>query len=426
MIIGKGSATEVLGEPEIRELCAEAFSREKLDGRRVLVIIPDSTRSGPVDVMFRVVYELIAERVEVLDFLIALGTHPPMSEAAIYQRVGISKPEHTHTYPKARFFNHQAMNPAQLRHIVTFSEDEIAELSGGLLRKQVVVTINKLVYDYDLLLIIGPTFPHETMGFSGGNKYFFPGISGEEIIDTFHWLAALITCPVYIGTKDTAMRRLVNKAATFIPVPRLCISLVVKGHDAFGIFVGPPEETFAAAADLSDKLHIIYKDRPYKRVLSCPSPMYEEIWSGGKGMVKLEGVVADGGELILYAPQITRLSATYGHLIEKVGYHVRDYFLKQWDRFKDVPGGILAQSCNVKGIGTFDNGIEKPRINVVLATQLSREYCEKINLGYCDPQSIELSEWQDREDEGILYVPNAGEILYLLKDNPFRKPLPNS
>jgi nickel-dependent lactate racemase len=259
------------------------------------------------------------------------------------------------------------------------------------------------------------------MGFSGGNKYFFPGISGEEIIDTFHWLGALLTIPAVVGMKDTAMRRLIDRAARHIPIDRMCISLVVKKRDLFGVFIGPPEETFSAAADVSEKIHIIFKDHPYERVLSCPSPMYDEIWTGGKGMVKVEPVVADGGEIILYAPAITKTSATYGQLLDEIGYHVRDYFLKQWDRFKDYPGNVLAQSCNVKGIGTFENGIEKPRINVVLATQIREDHCRKINFDYRDPRSINMDEWKDREDEGILFVPNAGETLYLLRDNPFRK-----
>ena len=420
MIIGKGSETELLNESQVHEFCAEALSRIKLDGKRVLVIIPDSTRSGPFDMLFRVVYKLLAGRVKLLDFLVALGTHQPLNDEALYKHLDISKDEHVCDYPKARFFNHEALNSDRLRHIVTFSEDEIGEITGGLLRKRVDVTINKMVYDYDHLLIIGPTFPHETMGFSGGHKYFFPGICGEEIIDTFHWIGALITCPATVGIKNTPMRKLIDKAAEYIPTEHTCISIVVNKRDLYGIFIGPPKETFSAAADLSDKIHIIYKDKPFKRVLSCPSSMYDEIWTGGKGMVKLEAVVEDGGELILFSPYITHLSGTYGHLIEEVGYHVRDYFLKQWDSFKDCNSNVIAQSCNVKGIGTYENGVEKPRIDLRLATQLSEEYCKEINLGYCDPDSINIEEWKDREDEGILYVPNAGEILYLLKDNPFR------
>jgi len=421
MILGKGSETEFLTEREVYELCAEAFESRKLEGKRVLVIMPDYTRSGPFDLMFRVIYELLAGRVKVLDFLMALGTHPPMSDEQIYRLFGITKEEHAGVYRKARFFNHNCKDPDKLRLAGTFTEDEIAEISNGLLRKRVDVTINKMVYDYDLLIIVGPTFPHEAMGFSGGHKYLFPGISGEEIIDTFHWIGALITIPVFIGTRDTPMRRLVERAARFIPVERLCLNLVVKGRDLSGLFIGPPEETFPAAAELSDRIHIIYKDHPFERVLSCAPPMYDELWTAGKCMYKLESVVADGGELIIYAPHLTHLSDVYGRLIEKIGYHCRDYFVKQWDRFKHIQGGVLAHSCNVRGIGTFENGVEHPRINVVLATQMPEEYCRSINLGYRDPATIDPEEWKDREDEGVLYVPKAGEMLYLLKDNPFRK-----
>jgi len=420
MIIGKGTETGIITDAQVYDLCAEAFSGQHLDGKRVLAIIPDYTRSGPIDLMFRVVYKLLAGRVKTLHFLIALGTHPLMDEEAIYRHIGITKYEHTHDYPKARFFNHDSKDPSCLKLAGTFSEDEIAEISGGLLSKRVDVTINKMVYDYDLLLIIGPTFPHEAMGYSGGHKYLFPGISGEEIIDTFHWIGALITIPAFIGTRDTPMRRLVEKAAEMIPVERLCINLVVKGHSLSGIFIGAPDETFPKAADLSEKIHIIYKNHPFKRVLSCAMPMYDEIWTAGKCMYKLDSVVADGGELIIYAPHISRLSVVHGPLIEKIGYHVRDYFIKQMDRFEDIPGGIRAHSCNVRGIGTFENGVEKPRVNVILATEMSKEYCKKINLGFRDHRSIDFDEWKNREDEGILYVPEAGEMLYLLRNNPFR------
>ena len=136
-------------------------------------------------------------------------------------------------------------------------------------------------------------------------------------------------------------------------------------------------------------------------------------------MYKLEPVVADGGELIIYAPHIKEVSVTHGDIIEKIGYHTRDYFVKQMEKFSDTPGGVMAHSTHVKGIGSFDDGIEKPRINVVLATGIPEEICRKINLGYRDPNSINIEEWKDKEDEGILYVPKAGEWLYRLKNDPF-------
>ena len=419
-MIGKGFTDRLLTETDVSQLVRDAFMEADVDGKKILCIIPDHTRTAPIDIMFRTVYQELAHRVQLLDFIVALGTHPAMSDAAINKRVGITQAERQSRYPQARFFNHHWKDPNQLCVAGTFSAEEVAEISGGLISESIAVTINKMVYDYDLLLIIGPTFPHEVVGFSGGNKYLFPGISGEEIINMFHWLGALITTPGIIGKKNTPVRQVIDRAAAMVPVERYCISLVVKEPDLVGIYIGRPEEAWQAAAELSDKVHIIYKDRQYQTVLSCAPEMYDDLWTGGKCMYKLEQVVADGGELIIYAPHITEVSVSHGRIIAEIGYHVRDYFTKQEQRFRQIPGGVKAHSTHVKGIGTFEDGIEKPRIDVVLATGIPEETCWKINLGYRDPASIKVEEFINREDEGILYVPKAGEMLYRLKDKKIK------
>ena len=414
MVSGTGSTEQILTQEQITSICEQGLAAYPLDGKKVLAIIPDHSRTAPIDVMFRTVYGMLAERVENLDLIIALGTHPPMSDEAINKRVGITAEERTTTYPKARFFNHHWKDPEQLTVIGTLSADQIEEISNGLMRESVDITINKMVLDYDYLMIIGPTFPHEVVGFSGGTKYLFPGIAGQEIIDLFHWLGALITNQEIIGVKDTPVRQVVNAAASFLKVPIICMSLVVKGYDLAGLYVGNPQEAWEKAADLSDKLHIIYKEKPFHTVLSCAPEMYDDLWTGGKCMYKLEPVVADGGELIIYAPHISEISTTHGAYLHEIGYHIRDYYVKQMDKFKHIPGGVMAHSTHVRGTGTFENGIEKPRIRVTLATQIPPEVCEKINMGYRDPATIDFNDYRDREDEGILFVPKAGEMLYRL------------
>ena len=416
MVHSKVSQNRALNEKEVFELCRTVFSEKNLNQKRILIIIPDHSRTAPIDLMFRTVYHLLTDRVELIDFIVALGTHPPMSNKAIYHRVGIEdEAQHKTLYPKARFFNHNWKDKQQLHLVGTISEEEIAEISGGKMRQKVDVTINKIVFDYDLLLIVGPTFPHEVVGFSGGNKYLLPGIAGQEIIDLFHWLGALITNQKIIGTKYTPVRKIIDMAASLLPVERMCMSLVVKRKNLAGLYIGTPEEAWAEASKLSDKLHIIYKDKPFKTALSCAPEMYDDLWTGGKCMYKLEPVIEDGGELIIYAPHITEVSVTHGDIIEKIGYHVRDYYVKQMNKFEDIPGGVMAHSTHVKGAGTFENGVEKPRINVVLATGISEEMCRKINLGYRDPATINVEEFKNREDESILYVAKAGEMLYRLK-----------
>ena len=87
--------------------------------------------------------------------------------------------------------------------------------------------------------------------------------------------------------------------------------------------------------------------------------MYDDLWTAGKGMYKSEPVVADEGEVIIYAPHVTEVSRMHGRMIDEVGYHCRDYFLAQWDRFKKYPGGILAHSTHVKGQRHVRRGHER-------------------------------------------------------------------
>ena len=76
---------------------------------------------------------------------------------------------------------------------------------------------------------------------------------------------------------------------------------------------------------------------------------------------------------------------------------------------------LLAHSTHVRGSGVMDGDIEKPNVKVTLASKISPEDCARLNLGYMNPAEIDISAWQNREDEGILYVPRAGEVLYRFK-----------
>jgi nickel-dependent lactate racemase len=417
MISGRGYTDKFLSEPEIRELMSDALSQAKLDGKRVIVIIPDGTRTAPIPLMFRFFHEFLSDAAEKLDFLIALGTHQPMSEDAINGHVGITAEQRATKYAKVNIFNHRWDLPDAMIELGEISSDEIGAISNGLLKQSVKVRLNKLILDYDQIIICGPTFPHEVVGFSGGNKYFFPGVSGPEVINFSHWLGAVITSYELIGTKHTPVRRVIDRAAALIDRPKLCFSLVVKGESLAGLYIGSPEEAWEAASDLSSQLHIVWVDKPYKRVISVMPKLYDDIWTGSKGMYKLEPAVEEGGEVVIYAPHIDEISYTHGKVLDEIGYHVRDYFVKQWDKFKHYPWGVIAHSTHLKGIGSYDaeTGVETPRIKVTLATKISEERCRRVNLGYLDPETIDLEEWKGRENEGVLLVPKAGEMLYRLK-----------
>jgi len=396
----------------------QGLGRVDLDGRRVLAITPDATRSGPMPMIFRLLAELILPRAKKLDFLIALGTHQPLTEAAQNKLFGITDKDRAGKYAGIAIHNHHWERPDTFTRIGTISGGEMEELSNGLMHDDVPVALNRLIGDYDHIIIYGPVFPHEVAGFSGGNKYLFPGIAGPEIINFTHWLGALITNYGIIGRAETPVRAVIERAADMVDRPVTGVCSVVEGVDGLeGLFAGPVREAWRQAAELSARTHIRYVERPFKLVVAVMPEMYDDIWTGAKGMYKMEPAVADGGEVIIYAPHIKEVSYTHGKVLDEIGYHVRDYFVQQWDRFQRYPGGVLAHSTHLKGMGAFENGVERPRIKVTLATAIPRERCERLSIGYRDPTSLNLTAFEGRESEGVLVVPRAGEILYRLKEN---------
>ncbi len=407
---------KLLSDADVVALVAEACPEADYRGRRVLLIIPDHTRTAPVGLLFKTLFARFGEVAAAFDILTALGTHAPMSEEAIRARLEITAEERCGRYGRVRFFNHEWDNPAALRHLGTIPAEEIRTLSDGLFSMDVPVTVNRRVDDYDQIVIVGPVFPHEVVGFSGGNKYLFPGVSGPEVLNFFHWLGAVITTVGVIGHKWTPVRRVVDRAGAMVRTPKLCFALVVSGGGLAGAFAGTPESAWDRAVDLSAQHHIVWKDRPFHTILSCAPPMYDELWVGAKCMYKLEPVLAEGGELIIYAPHLKDVSVVHGRVIAQVGYHCRDYFLKQWDRFKDLPWGVLAHSTHVFGLGTYVDGVERTRARVTLATGIPEEECRAINLGYRDWRTLRPEDFAGREDEGVLLVPKAGETLYRLRD----------
>jgi nickel-dependent lactate racemase len=413
------AAGSAVSPTQVAELIARACPEDGFRGQRVLVIVPDGTRTAPVGLLFQTLYRQIGPVVRRLDVIAALGTHQPMSESQFCERLEISEAERKSTYGHVRFINHEWNNPKALRQIGTIPSDEISKLTGGLFAMDVPVEINSRVFDYDRLIILGPVFPHEVVGFSGGNKYLFPGIGGPQILNFFHWLSAVITNPKIIGSQWTPVRRIVDKAGSLVSVDKLLLAMVVAPDKSLsGLFAGTPEGAWDAAVQVSKQVHIVYKERPFHSVLSCAPTMYDELWVGGKCMYKLEPVVADGGELIIYAPHIHEICISHGENIKKAGYHCRDYFLKQWNRFKHFPWGVLAHCTHVYGLGTFENGVETPRVRVTLATGIPEDVCRQVNLGYRDWRSIRVEDFQNREADGVLHVAKAGELLYKLKNPP--------
>ena len=413
----KASADTFLSNESIRQSLSKSLEK-KFHNQRVLVVIPDHTRTLPLPFLFRTLVEVLRDTRQ-LDFMVALGTHPPLSEEQLCNLVGISSEERESDFGQIGLLNHAWDTPSALVTLGTMEQDEIKQIAGSnwheSLPDRVEIRLNKAALENDQIIILGPTFPHEVVGFSGGAKYLFPGISGAEMINATHWLGALAGVVGTIGIKDTPVRAMIHAAAQRLKTPVTLIALTVQGRDLAGLFIGDMYTAWSAAADFSTQRHILWHDKPFQQVLSCAPPMYDELWTAAKAMYKLEPAVAKGGEVIIYAPHLYTVSHVHGKYIFQVGYHILPYFLQDWERYKHIPLGVLAHSTHMRGSGVMENGVEKPNVKVTLASKISPEECDRLNIDYCDPSSIDLDKWVDRQDESILFVPKAGEMLHRVR-----------
>jgi nickel-dependent lactate racemase len=387
--------------------------------QKMLVLIPDHTRTLPLPLLFRMLVRILSG-CKRLDFMIALGTHPHLDETQLCQLVGITAEERVGEFRQIGLLNHRWDADDALVAIGTLSQARIKEIAGDrwhpTLGGDVDLRVNRRILEYDHIIILGPTFPHEVAGYSGGAKYLFPGISGPEMINVSHWLGALAGVRGTIGIKDTPVRAMIHAAAEQVPTQKTLIGLVVVGDGLAGLFIGDLYSAWNAAADLSSRRHVRWFDKPFQRVLSWAPPMYDELWTAGKAMYKLEPALAEDGVLIIFAPHLDEVSRVHGDYILEIGYHVLPYFLQQWKRFKHIPLGVIAHSTHVRGDGQFENGVEYPRARVTLASRIPPEVCEQLALGYLNPDGIDPAAWLDREEDGILLVPKAGEMLYRVRD----------
>jgi nickel-dependent lactate racemase len=383
-------------------------------GERVLAIIPDKTRDDNTHQLFPIANEFLNKRGGAsFDALVAQGTHPPMSQSQKLSKIGLAN-------FSGQLFDHRWDEADELIKLGDLSPETVHDLTGGLIDQAVPVSINKLLAPgiYDTVLVFGATVPHEVAGFAGGAKYFFPGVAGPELTHTTHWLGALAGIENIIARVDTPTRRLIEAAADLVPARIISLNTVVSREldgelVTYALFAGEIREAFRRAAEVSRQVHIRYTGRKYKKVIALLDPHYDELWVGGKASYKLGAIIEEGGELIIYAPQLTKISETHGALIEKYGYAplevVRDMLGVSQELRENLC--IAAHLAHVAYAGRLDeHGKVIPRYQITMASGLDEETCRRVNLGYLDHRSLDYEAL--RSDPDTLIVENAGRDLY--------------
>jgi len=417
---GKGHPDSDLSPSELRQILAEALSAI-CAGSSVLAIVADKTRDDNTDVLFPFAAKILQDRkIKKFDALIAQGTHAPMSERDKLSKVGASE---ISAIPRlGHIFDHDWADPEKLVTIGILNSSQVRKITGGLIDRSIDLKVNRLLAPglYDTILIFGTTAPHEVAGFSGGAKYFFPGVAGPELTHATHWLGALASIEKVIGRVETPTRHLFEAAADCVPARVISLSSVVTRDNGrlrtHALFCGDFRQAVRQAAEISRHVHIKYTGRKYRRVIALLDEHLNDLWVGGKASYRLGPVIEDNGELIIYAPHLTCLSDVHGELIKRYGY-------APLERIRELVAGsgelqqnlcVAAHLAHVSFAGRrLADGTIVPRYSITLASAVDEKTCSRVNLRYMDPQSFCREDYEG--DADTLIVEQAGRDLYLVE-----------
>lgn len=420
----KGELTDIQLENIVGETL-EDFSQVK----KVLLIHPDYTRVDFTDKLVPMIYrELKKKKMIQIDGLNAGGTHRKMTEQEIKVKLGLNKEK---DIVFDHLYNHQFDQPEQLITVGEITSAFVSEQTKNELNQPIPVVVNRLIVeDYDLIITLTGTSPHESAGYAGGLKVFFPGISGPTVIDLLHWSAVLVGIPNIIGSIDNPARKVINEGSSCIfktiKAPVISFNMLFdEGENNLiipkGLYSGLGFDGFIkayeAAASASSKIHIVYIEEPLKQAVQVMDLCYDEVWTAGKGSYKLQfpNVMAKGGEIIIYAPHIQCFHSQkeMDKTMRSLGYHGKDYVIDYLKKYPDISRNVAAHVINVRGNAEYNqkNGEEIFDFQVILATGIPEDVCHKVGLGYRDPASIHRENFKSSNQ---LWIEHGGKYLYKL------------
>lgn len=340
---------KAIGQGELRDALRQSLEGKSL--KKVLLLPPDYTRmysgAGRITAIY---YELLKDTCEV-DILPALGTHEAMTkeECTAFFGEGV---------PFERIIVHNWR-----RDVVKLGEvpgEFVSEVSEGLVNSKIDVEVNKLIADttYDLIISIGQVVPHEVVGMANYSKNIFVGCGGSSMINSSHMLGAFYGMERVMGKDHSPVRRVFDYAEkNFLkdfPIMYVLTVTTNQGDDVniHGLYIGRERKLFEQAVSLSQDKNLTYVDKPLKKVVVyLDGREFKSTWLGNKAIYRTRMAIADGGELIVLAPEVRRFGEDdeNDRLIRKYGYVGREKVLELVEENDDLKKNLSVAAHLIHG-----------------------------------------------------------------------------
>lgn len=343
------SSAEGLSNVQIKSALLQSLAGRKL--KRVLIIPPDYTRfHSNAGFITNVYYHALTDMGCEVDILPALGTHEP-----------VTREQSAHMFGNVPF---EKLIPHNWRtDVVKIGEipgEYLAEITEGLWTEPISVEINRLVMDerYDLIISPGQVVPHEVIGMANHSKNLFVGAGGCEMINKSHMVGAIYGMERMMGKDHTPVRKmfdyslerfLKNRPILFV----LTVTTAPGGNiHTHGLFIGDTRETLTQAVAMAQEKNIDFVEKGIKKCVVYLDPKeFRSTWLGNKAVYRTRMAVADGGELIVLAPGVTKFGEDekVDQLIRKYGYCGRLKVLELFRENEDLRENMGAAAHLIHG-----------------------------------------------------------------------------
>ena len=406
-----------LTSKEIQDALLASIKGRRL--KKVLIIPPDFTRyHSNAGFITKTYYRFLTDQGVQVDILPALGSHEPMSPQQFQMMFG--------DIPYEKMFIHNwRTDVIRLGEIPAFYMNEITE---GLWKEPVSVEVNRKIMDesYDLIISPGQVVPHEVIGMSNHAKNLFVGVGGSDMINKSHMVGAVYGMERMMGKDNTPVRKMFDYGMEHFLKRRpilfaLTVTTALEGKiQTHGLFIGEGRECLTQAVKLSQKKNIDFVERGLKKCVVYLEPSeFKSTWLGNKAIYRTRMAMADGGELIVLAPGITKFGEDplMDKLIRRYGYtgclHILEEFKKPENQDLRENMGAAAHLIHGSADGRFTvtyavKNITKAEIESVGFR--SADYSEMIKK--YDPRKLQYG-YNHVGNEEIYFIPNPALGLWI-------------
>ena len=253
-------------------------------GQKVCIICDDNTRPTPVDQILKALLPRLAragvDRNDI-SIVLALGSHRPMTEEEILNKLGAE------VVSRYRVLNSEFENSDSLVQVGT------SELGTP-------IRVFKPIMESDIRIGIGSVVPHGCMGWSGGAKILYPGVTAADIVSEFHVMQG-VRKEFLVGMVESPTRLAVEKWTKSIGLHYIINTVLDKKLRLYRVAAGHYIQAHRKAVEYAQQVYGIHLTRQPDVILTSAYPIYIDFWQCGKAVYAPVKVIKPGGELLVLA-----------------------------------------------------------------------------------------------------------------------------